>query len=88
MFGLYPRKGIVAPGSDADLVVYDPHRRQTISHATAHMNVDHSSWEGFAIDGGVDVVLSRGSFVIDGGAFTGRAGHGQFLKRATNGYLQ
>jgi dihydropyrimidinase len=88
MFGLYPRKGIVAPGSDADLVVYDPGRRQTISHATAHMNVDHSSWEGFAIDGGVDVVLSRGSFVIDGGAFKGRAGHGQFLKRATNGYLQ
>ena len=51
MFGLYPRKGIVAPGSDADLVVYDPGRRQTISHATPHMNVDHSSWEGFEIDG-------------------------------------
>jgi dihydropyrimidinase len=88
MFGLYPRKGIVAPGSDADLVIYDPGRRQTISHATAHMNVDHSSWEGFAIDGGVDVVLSRGSFVIEDGTFKGRAGHGQFLKRATNGYLQ
>ena len=87
MFGLYPRKGIVAPGSDADLVVYDPTRRQTITHATAHMNVDHSSWEGFVVDGGVDIVLSRGSVVIEGGEFKGRAGHGQFLKRDTNGYL-
>ena len=81
MFGLFPRKGIIAPGSDADVVVYDPRRRQTISHATSHMNVDHSSWEGFEVHGGVDVVLSRGSVVIDGGTFTGRAGHGQFLKR-------
>jgi dihydropyrimidinase len=88
MFGLYPRKGVLAPGSDADIVVYDPGRRQTITHETSHMNVDHSSWEGFAIDGGVDLVMSRGSVVIDGGQFTGRAGHGQFLKRDTNGYLQ
>jgi dihydropyrimidinase len=87
MFGLYPRKGILAPGSDADVVVYDPARRQTISHGTHHMNVDHSSWEGFSIDGGIDVVLSRGAFVIEGGTFTGRAGHGRFLKRDRNGYL-
>jgi dihydropyrimidinase len=87
MFGLYPRKGIIAPGSDADIVIYDPARRQTITQETHHMNVDHSSWEGFTIDGGVDVVLSRGSLVIEGGAFHGRPGHGQFLRRATNGYL-
>jgi len=87
MFGLFPRKGIIAPGSDADVVVYDPRRRQTISHESAHMNVDHSSWEGFVVEGGVDVVLSRGSVVIDNGTFTGRAGHGQYLKRDTNGYL-
>jgi dihydropyrimidinase len=87
MFGLFPRKGILAPGSDADVVVYDPRRRQTISHETAHMNVDHSSWEGFEVDGGVDIVLSRGAVVIENGTFTGRAGHGQFLKRETNGYL-
>ncbi len=87
MFGLYPRKGIIAPGSDADIVVYDPARTQTITAGTHHMNVDHSSWDGFRIDGGVDVVLSRGTVVIAGGAFHGRAGHGRFLKRETNGYL-
>jgi dihydropyrimidinase len=87
MFGLFPRKGIIAPGSDADIVVYDPARRQTITHEDAHMNVDHSSWEGFTIDGGVDVVLSRGAVVIQDGAFHGRAGHGQFLKRDANQYL-
>jgi dihydropyrimidinase len=87
MFGLYPRKGIIAPGSDADIVVYDPKRKHTISQETHHMNLDHSSWEGFTIEGGVDVVLSRGSTVIEGGAYHGRAGHGQFLKRDTNQYL-
>ena len=87
MFGLYPRKGIIGPGSDADIVIYDPTRTQTISEETHHMNVDHSSWEGFTIAGGVDVVLSRGSVVIQDGAFHGRAGHGQFLRRDTNGYL-
>jgi dihydropyrimidinase len=51
------------------------------------MNVDHSAWEGFTIAGGVDVVMSRGSVVIKGGTFHGRAGHGQFLQRGTNGYL-
>jgi dihydropyrimidinase len=87
MFGLFPRKGIVAPGSDADIVVYDPKAKQTITHENAHMNVDHSSWEGYAIDGKVDAVLSRGSVVIQDGTFHGRAGHGQYLKRDTNQYL-
>ena len=87
MFGLYPAQGDHRSRFRRRRRRVRPGRRQTISHATAHMNVDHSSWEGFEIDGGVDVVLSRGSVVIDDGTFTGRAGHGQFLKRATNGYL-
>ena len=60
MFGLYPRKGIIAPGSDADIVVYDPNGRTRISVETHHMNMDHSAWEGYEIAGKVDTVLSRG----------------------------
>jgi dihydropyrimidinase len=88
MFGLFPRKGVVAPGADADLVVYDPNGHTSIGLGkTHHMNMDHSAWEGFEISGHVDTVLSRGSVVIDGGEFHGRAGHGQFLKRGLSQYL-
>ena len=82
MFGLYPRKGAVAVGSDADLVVYDPNRRRTISAATHHMDVDYSCYEGRVVQGGSDVVLSRGSVVVRDGAFVGRKGHGSFLRRS------
>ena len=87
MFGLFPRKGIIAPGSDADIVVYDPGVRQTISHATAHMNMDHSAWEGTEIAGRVDTVLSRGAVVVEGGSFVGTKGHGQYLRRGLTQYL-
>jgi dihydropyrimidinase len=88
MFGLYPRKGVVAPGSDADLVVYDPNGHTSIGIGkTHHMNMDYSAWEGFEIAGHVDTVLSRGSVVVDGGEFLGRAGHGQFLRRGLSQYL-
>jgi dihydropyrimidinase len=88
MFGLYPRKGVVAPGSDADLVVYDPNGHTSIGLGkTHHMNMDHSAWEGYEIAGHVDTVLSRGTVVVDGGEFHGRAGHGQFLKRGLSQYL-
>jgi len=88
MFGLYPRKGVVAPGSDADLVVYDPNGHTSIGLGkTHHMNMDHSAWEGYEISGHVDTVLSRGSVVIDGGEFHGRAGHGKFLKRGLSQFL-
>jgi dihydropyrimidinase len=88
MFGLYPRKGVVAPGSDADLVVYDPNGHTSIGLGkTHHMNMDHSAWEGYEISGHVDTVLSRGSVVIDGGEFHGRAGHGKFLKRGLSQLL-
>ena len=82
MFGLYPKKGTIAVGSDADLVVYDPNAKRTISAKTHHMDVDYSCYEGRVVQGRSDVVLSRGSIVVRNGEFTGRAGHGQFVKRA------
>jgi dihydropyrimidinase len=90
MFGLYGRKGVVAPGADADLVVYDPNGHTSIGYGegrTHHMNMDHSAWEGFEIDGHVDTVLSRGTVVVDGGAYLGTKGHGQYLKRGLSQYL-
>ncbi len=87
MFGLYPRKGVIAPGSDADIVVYDPNATQVLSVDTHHMNVDYSAYEGMAITGKVHTVLSRGSMVLDNGEFTGNAGHGRFLKRELSQYL-
>jgi dihydropyrimidinase len=88
MFGLYPRKGAVAVGSDADLVVYDPSRKHTISAKTHHMNVDYSCYEGRSVQGGSDVVLSRGSVIVRDGKFTGRKGHGQFLRRGLSPTLR
>ncbi|HET7305284.1 MAG TPA: dihydropyrimidinase [Segeticoccus sp.] len=88
MFGLYGRKGVVAPGADADVVVYDPNGHTSIGYEkTHHMAMDHSAWEGFEIDGHVDTVLSRGEVLIDGGDYHGRAGHGQFLKRGLSQML-
>jgi len=83
MFGLYPRKGTVAPGADADLVVYDPRARQTVSAATHHMNVDYSAYEGRELTGRARTVLSRGTVVVDRGAYLGRPGHGVYLPRGT-----
>jgi dihydropyrimidinase len=87
MFGLYPRKGVIAAGSDADIVVYDPQAKQTLSVATHHMNVDYSAYEGMEITGKVDTTLSRGRVVIDGGQYAGAARHGTFLPRGLNQYL-
>ena len=87
MFGLYPRKGVIAPGSDADIVVYDPNGRTRISVETHHMNMDYSAYEGFEIAGHVDTVLSRGSVVVSGGEFHGRAGHGRFVRRGLSDLL-
>ncbi|MEO6206685.1 MAG: dihydropyrimidinase [Candidatus Limnocylindrales bacterium] len=83
LFGMYPRKGSVSIGADADLVIYDPNRRRTISAATHHMAVDYSCYEGRQVTGASDVVLSRGSVIVRNGTFTGQKGHGRFIKRAT-----
>ena len=83
LFGLYPRKGTIAVGGDADLVIFDPKRKHTISAKTHHMRVDYSMFEGIQVTGMADIVLSRGKVVVDGDKFLGRAGQGEFLKRAT-----
>jgi len=87
MFGLYPRKGVLAPGSDADIVIYDPLAKQTLSAETHHMNVDYSAYEGFELTGKVETVLSRGSVVVSPSGFSGSTTHGRFLSRDLNQYL-
>src|SRR3954454_18947361 len=82
IFGLFPRKGTIAPGSDADIVVFDPNRTITLSAKTLHMNVDYNPYEGRQVTGATDTVLSRGRVVIENGAFVGRKGGGSFLKRS------
>jgi dihydropyrimidinase len=87
MFGLHPRKGAIAPGSDADVVVYDPNTTTTISVDTHHMNMDYSAYEGTVIRGGVDTVLSRGKVIVQRGEYLGTKGHGRYLRRGTCEYL-
>jgi dihydropyrimidinase len=83
MFGLAGRKGVVAPGADADLVVYDPNRKRTISADSHHMDVDYSCYEGREVQGASDVVLSRGRVIVENGEWKGEKGWGRFLKRST-----
>ncbi|MEU8535209.1 dihydropyrimidinase [Streptomyces sp. BPPL-273] len=87
MFGLYPKKGTIAPGADADIVVYDPHAEQVISAGTHHMNVDYSAYEGKRVTGRVETVLSRGEPVVTEREYTGRRGHGLYTPRSTCQYL-
>lgn len=90
IFGLFPRKGTIAVGSDADIVIFDPAREETISYhnpRTHHMNIDYSAYEGFKVKGYTETVLSRGKVIIDRGEYVGRAGDGQFVKRGPYGGL-
>jgi dihydropyrimidinase len=81
LFGLYPRKGTIAIGSDADIVVFDPNAEHVISAKTHHMRVDYSMFEGIRVKGTPKVVLSRGRTLIENGKFVGKAGAGEFIKR-------
>jgi dihydropyrimidinase len=81
IFGLFPRKGTIAVGSDADIVIFDPNEEMTISAKTHHMNVDYSCYEGMKVRGVTKTVLSRGDVVIEEGSYVARPGRGVFLKR-------
>jgi dihydropyrimidinase len=83
LFGLFPKKGTIAVGSDADIVVFDPNAETTISARTHHMNVDYNAYEGMTVKGLTETVLSRGKVVIEKGRYVGRPGEGQFLRRST-----
>ena len=81
IFGLFPRKGTIQPGSDADLVIYDPAYRGKLSARTQVMNVDYSGFEGWPIEGRPAVVTVRGEVAVRDGKFVGTVGRGNFLKR-------
>ena len=83
MFGLYPRKGTIAVGSDADIVIWNPEKELTIAASTHHMRVDYSMFEGFKVKGNAETVFSRGEVIVDKGNWMGKAGRGSFIKRNT-----
>ena len=88
IFGMFPRKGTIAVGSDADIVIFDPQREVTISSSdpqTHHMNIDYSAYEGFQVRGYTETVLSRGRVIVDKCDYVGRQGDGQFVKRGPYG---
>jgi dihydropyrimidinase len=82
IFGLFPRKGTLAPGSDADIVIFNPAKKQKLSVKTLHMKVDYNPYEGREVYGVSETVISRGKVIVENGRFTGRAGAGSFIKRS------
>ncbi len=88
MFGLFPRKGLIAPGCDADVVLYDPNFTHTFSSSTHHMDVDYSAYEGMKVKGKATTILSRGQILVENDNYVGTPGAGKFLKRGLNGLLR
>ncbi|RFA22403.1 dihydropyrimidinase [Subtercola boreus] len=90
MFGMYGKKGVIQPGADGDVVIYDPNGHTSIGAGEGrshHMNMDYSAWEGFEIDGHVDTVISRGKVIVDDNAYLGTKGDGRYFKRGLSQYL-
>jgi dihydropyrimidinase len=85
MFGLHPRKGTIAPGADADIVVFNPNVERTLSFKTHHMRVDYSVYEGRTVRGLPEVVMQRGNVLVQDGKFHGHPGQGKFLERSRFG---
>jgi dihydropyrimidinase len=85
IFGMYPKKGHIAAGSDADLVIWDPKAPLTISAKTHHMRVDYSMFEGFEVRGNARTVISRGEIIVNRGQWLGKAGRGAYLRREARG---
>jgi dihydropyrimidinase len=81
MFGLFPRKGTIAVGSDADIVVFDPGKSATLGVETLHMKVDYNPYEGRTVKGAPSAVISGGEVIVDGEQFVGKRGAGRFLRR-------
>jgi len=87
IFGLYPRKGTIAVGSDADIVIWDPDLEHTISAATHHMNTDYNCYEGMTVRGWPTHVLLRGQTIVEGNDWHGKPGMGRFLRRSPYGAI-
>jgi dihydropyrimidinase len=85
LFGLYPRKGTIAVGSDADIVVFDPSRQKTLSASTHHSKADYNLYEGTTVTGSPELVVLRGQVLVDGDELVAQPGVGQFVKRARFG---
>ena len=85
LFGMYPSKGEMAVGSDADIVIWDPNADHNISAATHHMRVDYSMFEGFHVRGNAKIVVSRGDVIVENDKFVGRTGRGRYLRRQAKG---
>jgi len=82
IFGLYPKKGTIAPGGDGDIVIFDPSAERVISAKTHHMNVDYNPYEGRRVKGVTETVLSRGEVIVENGKFVGTPGRGNYVKRS------
>jgi len=88
IFGLYPRKGSLEPGADADIVLFDPAKKVTLSKAILHEQVDYTPYEGFELQGFPVMTLLRGNLIVDDGKFIGQAGYGNYLTRQPGTYRE